>query len=133
MLILGNTLGLWVPWYMQRKSLRPLNIINNIVTYKKWYDIEKIGFQNIHFFASQFSKKSVGISEHIRHSTPYRLYANGCPEYPLSNHGSGIAKIILRVEKISPFHSHLQLCFIFQHFYLQIMMRIIFYDAIIAK
>ena len=40
----------------------------------------------------------MGTWKHIRNSTPYRLYANGNPEGPLSNRGSGISGIILRVE-----------------------------------
>ena len=36
--------------------------------------------------------------EHIINSTPYRLFANGNPEDPLSNRGSAIAEIMLWVE-----------------------------------
>ena len=40
----------------------------------------------------------MAIWEHIRNSTPYRLYANGSSEGSLSNHGSGIPEIIFWVE-----------------------------------
>ena len=40
------------------------------------------------------------IWEPIRNSTPFRLYANGCPKGPLSNRGSGIAeKIAFELKK----------------------------------
>ena len=38
------------------------------------------------------------IGEHIRNSTPYKLYANGSPEYRLFNRSNGIAEIILWVK-----------------------------------
>ena len=40
----------------------------------------------------------MAILEHIRKSTPLKLYANGNPDRLLSNHGSGIVKQTLRVE-----------------------------------
>ena len=49
--------------------------------------VEKIGTENKNFLL-EFSRKSVASLEPIRNSTPCRLYANDCPEGPLSNHGS---------------------------------------------
>ena len=40
----------------------------------------------------------MAIWEHIRNSIPYRLYANGSPEGPLSNRNSRIAEIVLWIE-----------------------------------
>ena len=40
----------------------------------------------------------MAIWEHIRNSTPYTLYANGCPESTISKLEEGIAVLILRVE-----------------------------------
>ena len=60
------------------------------------YNFEKNRFltKNIR----KFFKRSVTIWEHIRNCTPYRIYANNSPEDPLSNRGSAIAELILRVE-----------------------------------
>ena len=62
----------------------------------------------------------MAIWEHIRNSLSYRLYANVSPEDGHSNHGSGLAGIILRVVKDSRPPSIQQLSFIFQHFCSQI-------------
>ena len=51
--------------------------------------------------------------EHIKNNTPYRLYANGSPEGPVSNRSNGIAGTILRVGSTC------------QHFCSQIIMIII--------
>ena len=58
--------------------------------------IKKIDFCPIYIW--KFFRTSVAIWQHIRNSTPYRLYANGSSDDPLSNCGSGIAEIILWVE-----------------------------------
>ena len=59
---------------------------------------------------------------------PYRLYANDSPEGPLSNHGSRISGIVLRVQKISLLYPYLPY-FAFQDFFkteiIMIIMRII--------
>ena len=51
----------------------------------------------------KFSRKSVDQAtlEHIRNSTPTRLYANGSPGHAFSNRGSEIALKILRFEKLN--------------------------------
>ena len=71
------------------------NIIRNIFTFN--VKIEKIGFEKINFVASKYCR-SVAIWGHIRNSTPYRLYGDGSLWDPLSNRGSEIADLILRVE-----------------------------------
>ena len=50
------------------------------------------------FKISNLSVRSVAILELIRNSTPQNLYVNGSPDGPLSNRGSAITGIILRVE-----------------------------------
>ena len=40
----------------------------------------------------------MAIWEHIRNSTPHRLYENGSPESVLSNRGNGIVVLILKVK-----------------------------------
>ena len=62
------------------------------------------------------------ILENIRDSSPHNLHANDSPEGFLSNRDSGIAGIILSVEKISVFHDpYVVIC---QHFCSQIIMII---------
>ena len=76
-----DKIGIWAPYYMQKKVPGNLNIIRNIVTHIKWYGTEKIGFENISFLVEKSS-----------------------PEGHLSNSGSWIAEIFLWVE-IFVFHS----------------------------